>query len=128
MIINNIAYWRTTMNAGKGVSQAHLARNVGVSRSFVTKLEKSKSQPGAELMLRMAGYFNQPVGAIFKLTSGTDAVPAFISSDVIPSRQINRLTPSARPAGLEAAKDKSPVGPAAKVVASLSRSKPIGKK
>ena len=33
-------------------------------------------------------------------------------------------TPPARPAGMESATDKSPVGPAAKVVASLSRSKP----
>ena len=36
-------------------------------------------------------------------------------------------TPPARPAGMETAKDKSLVGPTAKVVASLSRSKPNGK-
>jgi hypothetical protein len=36
-------------------------------------------------------------------------------------------TPPARPAGMVLTKDKSPVGPAAKVVASLSRSKPNGK-
>jgi excisionase family DNA binding protein len=36
--------------------------------------------------------------------------------------------PPARPAGLEPVKDKSPVDPAAKVVASLSRSKPNGNK
>jgi excisionase family DNA binding protein len=34
----------------------------------------------------------------------------------------------ARPAGMEPVKDRSPVSPAAKVVASLSRSKPIGTK
>jgi hypothetical protein len=34
----------------------------------------------------------------------------------------------ARPAGMVSNKDKSPVGPAAKVVASLSRSKPNGKR
>ncbi len=37
-------------------------------------------------------------------------------------------TPPARPAGMEPVKDRSPVSPAAKVVASLSRSKPIGTK
>jgi excisionase family DNA binding protein len=36
-------------------------------------------------------------------------------------------TPPARPAGMVLTKDKSPVGPSAKVVASLSRSKPNGK-
>ena len=126
MITNNVAHWRTTMNAGKGVSQAHLARKVGVSRSFVTKLEKGKSQPGAELMLLVAAYCKQPVEAIFKLASGTDAMPVLTSSDSIPSRQIYGLTPPARPAGMETRKDKAPVGPAAKVVASLSRGKPNG--
>jgi hypothetical protein len=36
-------------------------------------------------------------------------------------------TPPVRPAGMESATDKSLVSPAAKVVASLSRSKPNGK-
>jgi len=44
-----------------------------------------------------------------------------------PATAIPAQTPPARPAGMVSSKDKSPVGPAAKVVASLSRSKPNGK-
>jgi DNA-binding XRE family transcriptional regulator len=47
MIINSIAHWRSKMNNGKGISQAHLARRIGVGRSCVTKLEKGKAQPSA---------------------------------------------------------------------------------
>ncbi len=54
------------MNQGKGVSQAHLARRLSVGRSFVTKLEKGKALPSAEVMFRMARYFKQPVEAVFQ--------------------------------------------------------------
>lgn len=86
MIINNIAYWRSTMNRGKGVSQAHLARKIGVGRSFVTKLEKGRAQPGAELMFRVARYLLQPVEAVFRLVEGTKAKPVLVRSDTIPNR------------------------------------------
>ena len=89
MIANRIAYWRATMNGGKGVSQAHLARKVHVGRSFVTKLEKGKAQPSAKLMLRMARYFKQPVEAVFQLADGTGTRPVFIGPDVIPIRHNN---------------------------------------
>ncbi len=65
MISNSIAAWRAKANEGKGITQAHLARRVGVGRSFITKLEKGIAQPGAELMLRTAAYFKQPVESIF---------------------------------------------------------------
>ena len=116
------------MNEGKGVSQAHLARKVGVSRSFVTKLEKGKAQPGAELMLRVAHYFKQTVETVFRLANGTEAKPAFIYANTIPNSQFkgftpapakslcnNRATSSARPAGMESAKDKMLVGPTATI-------------
>jgi DNA-binding XRE family transcriptional regulator len=128
MITNRIAYWRSTMNEGKGVSKAHLARKVHVSRSFVTKLEKGKAQPGAELMLRVAHYFKQTVEAVFRLDDEAGAKPAFICANMIPNSQFkgftpalakslcnNRATTSARPAGMESAKDKMLVGPTATI-------------
>ncbi len=130
MITNKMAYWRSTMNQGKGISQAHLARQIGVSRSFVTKLEKGTAQPGAELMLRAALYFKQQVEAIFQLADGTKNKPVFASVNMIPSSQfsitsasvkplcLSKIASSARPVEPEAAKDKSLVSPTAKAVAS----------
>ena len=140
MIINNITYWRSTMNEGKGISLAHLARRVGVGRSFVTKLEKGSAQPGAELMFRVARYFKQPVEAIFNHVDRADISSLHISDILIPASQFIELslisaasmsrrsaTPPARPAGREKMKDKSLPSATAKEVASLSRRKPKAK-
>jgi putative transcriptional regulator len=133
MISNNIAYWRSTMNEGKGVSQAHVARKVGVGRSFVTKLEKGTAQPGAELMFSFARYFKQPVDAIFQQDNGVKIKPVIIYANTIPERQSVKTnfttvpaeplcnspaTSPARPAGAIHVMDKSLVSPAAKAVAS----------
>jgi transcriptional regulator with XRE-family HTH domain len=84
MIKNNIAHWRSTMNNGAGISQSHFARRVGVGRSFVSKLEKGKGQPGAEFMLRAARYFKQPVETIFHEVAGKPVTSAIICSKTIP--------------------------------------------
>jgi|ERR1035441_2183959 DNA-binding XRE family transcriptional regulator len=124
MIKNRITFWRLKMNRGRGISQAELARRVRVGRSFVTKLEKNKAQPGGELMLRFARVLKRPVENIFWLT------PSIICAHVIPVSQIDNFAsalaepvckstaaPPARPVGQESVTDKSPVGPAAKAVA-----------
>jgi DNA-binding XRE family transcriptional regulator len=139
MIANRINYWRSTINNGKGISRAHLARRLDVTRSFVSKLEKGTKQPGSELMLRVALYFGQPVEAIFQFVGKqkthdsfcANAIPdwyrsKFASAAAKPVRN-EQAPPPERPAGLEIRTDKSLVGPTAKVVASLSRSKPNGK-
>jgi len=61
MITNSIAKWRQA----KGVSKAHLARQVGVDRSYITKLEQGTKQPASEMMFRFAKYLGQPVEAVF---------------------------------------------------------------
>jgi DNA-binding XRE family transcriptional regulator len=66
VIRNKIAYWRSIMNEGKGISRAHLARHVGVGRSFITKLEKDKAQPSAKLMFQISQYFGQPIEELFQ--------------------------------------------------------------
>ena len=140
MIKNRITYWRSKMNRGKGITQSELARQVGVGRSFVTKLEKCTGQPGAELMLRVARALKQPVEAVFRWVNGGKAQTSIVCAQTIPISQQSAFasatanpmcnspaTPPACPAGVEAVTDKSLVGPTAKVVASLSRSKPKGK-
>jgi putative transcriptional regulator len=53
---------------GRGISKAHLARQVGVSRSYITKLEKGTVCPSATLMFRLSTYFGCRVDDIFEYT------------------------------------------------------------
>ncbi len=62
-------------------------------------------QPSGEVMFRIAGYFKLRIEDIF-------------STGLLPNGNSRGVTPSARPAGMEVVKDKSPVSPAAKAVAS----------
>lgn len=104
MITNQITSWRTQ----RGITKAHLARHVGVSRSYVTRLEQGRVQPSGRVMFRVAAYFRTEIEEIFQfcpercqLGNGHG-----VSSDL--------------PAGLAGSgetKGKAPVSPAAKVVA-----------
>jgi putative transcriptional regulator len=131
MITNSIAHWRSKMNNGKGISQAHLARRIGVGRSFVTKLEKGKAQPSAKLIFRVARYFKQPVESIFVHVDADSATHSSTARITMPSSQLLEFTPApanpvckqsaalhARPAHRGQSRDKSLVSPTAKVVAS----------
>lgn len=67
VIINDLERWRR--KRGRGISMAHLARQVGLSRSYISKLERGKVQPSAETMFRIAEYFGCHVEDIFSYTS-----------------------------------------------------------
>jgi len=64
MIKNRIAEERSKRKAG-GITKAHLARRVGISRSYATKLEQGRVTPSPELMFRIANYFELPVEKVF---------------------------------------------------------------
>jgi DNA-binding XRE family transcriptional regulator len=130
MITNHIALWRSKMNDGKGISQAHLARRIGVGRSFVTKLEKG-AQPSADLMFRVARYFKQPVEEVFEQVDDDKQGVSSTAIITMPSSQLSDFAPApanpvckqpatlpARPARRGQSRDKSLVSPTAKVVAS----------
>jgi putative transcriptional regulator len=72
VITNELRKWRQTRN-GKGISKAHLARKIGVTRSYVTHLENGRIQPSAETMFRIAEYFGCRIEDIFKRTDGPGA-------------------------------------------------------
>jgi putative transcriptional regulator len=76
MITNSVSKWRTE----KGVSKAHLARRVGVNRSYMTKLEQGIMQPSGEMMFRIAKYLGQPLEQVFQHTQITNEKPAFSGS------------------------------------------------
>lgn len=82
MIVNLVNKWRLA----KGVSKAHMARYVGVDRSYVTKLEQGKMQPSGEMMFRIAKYLGQPLEAVFQHTPAK-TVDHFFSAQVMPYRQ-----------------------------------------
>ena len=66
MIGNQVSAWRQKRENGKGISKAHLARRLGVSRSYITKLEQGKLQPSAEVMFRTAEYFGCKIEDVFQ--------------------------------------------------------------
>lgn len=64
MVVNHIAEWRGRHKGG--ITKAHLARQIGVSRSYVGKLEQGRSQPSVAVLFVMAAYFGCPVEALFQ--------------------------------------------------------------
>jgi len=116
--------------AEKKIRQWQLARRLRMSRAYVCRLCSGQIQPSMVAALRIAHCVGKPVEQVFQLVE-VDTRQGNYSSNftAAPAKPLCEppATPPNRPAGLESAKDKSLVGPAAKVVASLSRSKPKGK-
>jgi DNA-binding XRE family transcriptional regulator len=50
----------------KGVSKSHLAREIGVCPSYVTRLENNDIQPSGKVMFRIADYFKCRIEDVFK--------------------------------------------------------------
>ena len=76
MITNCVTKWRQA----KGVSKAHMARYVGVERSYMTKLEHGKMQPSGEMMFRIAKYLGQPLETVFQHEQSLKASPSLLGS------------------------------------------------
>ena len=49
------------------LTQADLAKALGVSRQTVNSIETGRYQPSIELALRLAGYFSRPLEELFWL-------------------------------------------------------------
>ena len=65
MITTSIREWRARRQPHP-ISQAHLARQVGVSRSHIVRLEQGAREPSAEVMFRIARYFGCAVEDVFR--------------------------------------------------------------
>ena len=70
MVVNRIQEWREKRRP-RGISKAGFARRLGISRSYVTRLEQGKIVPSLELALRMAIYFGCSLEELFQLQSDT---------------------------------------------------------
>src|SRR5205809_19827 len=87
MVINSVTTWRQA----KGVSKAHLARRVGVNRSYVTKLEQGKMQPSGEMMFRIAKYLGCTLEQVFQHEQPTGQPVPFLPQ-VMPVSQTEKIS------------------------------------
>jgi len=81
MLQNVVKKWRLA----RGVSKAHLARRIGVCRSYVSKLETGNLQPSGDMMFRIAAYFGRRIEEIFQLVPGQPAKPTIFGPKTLPT-------------------------------------------
>jgi putative transcriptional regulator len=62
MLRNSVEAYRR----GRGVSKSHLARQINVCPSYITRLINGEIQPSGDVMFRLAGYFKCPVEELFQ--------------------------------------------------------------
>ncbi len=133
MITNKVQQWREQ----KGVTKSILAHRVGLSRSYVTRLEKGEIKPSLEVMFRIARYLGCQIEEIFQyVDDGKHKGRNYFASNVAFRRHLARrqgtpictrglasplcpspATPPARPAWMESATDTSLYPTTAKAVA-----------
>jgi len=66
MIENRIREWRSKRGA-MGINQSQLAKRLGVSRSYISRLEKGTISPSGEMIFKLADFFGCNVEEVFKL-------------------------------------------------------------
>ncbi len=70
LVSNHIKTWRARKGA-RGINRAALARRMGVSRSYITKIEQGKNLPTLALALRLSRYFGCTVNDLFEVRVGS---------------------------------------------------------
>jgi putative transcriptional regulator len=90
MIKNTVTKWRTEKN----VSKAHMARWIGVKRSYMTKLEKGRLQPSGDMMFRIAEYLKLPLETVFQHVQDKIVTPFLASERCLKGKQISHSCPA----------------------------------
>lgn len=65
MIRNNLERCRLS-NKPEGISKAALARKIGVSRSYITRIEKGERVPSVPILFKLSRALGCPVTAIIE--------------------------------------------------------------
>lgn len=65
MVANRIAKLRERRGP-HGITQAHLARALGVTRSHICRIEAGKVVPSGKIMFKLAQYFECQIEDIFR--------------------------------------------------------------
>ena len=81
MLKNKVKEWRQA----KKISKAHLSRQIGVCRSYVTRLEQGTLQPSGEVMFQIAAYFKVQIEDIFERVDGKSSQRHFFSTNSLPN-------------------------------------------
>jgi transcriptional regulator with XRE-family HTH domain len=81
MLNNTVKEWRLA----KKISKAHLARQIGVCRSYVSRLEQQELQPSGEVMFRVAEYFKLRIEQVFQRAPGEDSRRPFYGAKALPN-------------------------------------------
>ena len=81
MLKNTVKDWRQKNK----ISKAHLARQIGVCRSYVSKLEQHALQPSGEIMFRVAEYFKLRIEDVFQRGTGAASRGHFFGSNPLPN-------------------------------------------
>lgn len=67
-ITNNIQLLRES----RGINQDKLAEALGVTRTYLSKLENQKFSPGPKLMQRICSFFGKELGEVFFISVGSE--------------------------------------------------------
>lgn len=57
----------------QGIDQQKLADDLGITRTYLSKLENHKFSPGPGLMARVCNYFCKELGEVFYIGGGEEA-------------------------------------------------------
>lgn len=68
-IKNNIQKFREE----KGLTQSELAAALGVTRTYLYKLESGKYSPGPMLKLKICSFFGKSIREIFYISQGSES-------------------------------------------------------
>ncbi len=66
MFKNEVEFFRRNKGV-KGITKSHLAHRIGVSRSYITKLEQGKLKPSIDLAFKIAQYFDCKIEDVFTI-------------------------------------------------------------
>ncbi len=59
------------LRAEKRITQEHLAREIGITRSTIVAIEGGGYNPSLELAFRIARYFNKDINEVFSIEEET---------------------------------------------------------
>ena len=96
MLKNLVKKWRLEKN----ITKAHLARRIGVCRSYVSKLEDGAIQPSGEMMFRIAAYFGRRIEDIFQFVQVQKSNANLFASNTLPLGN-NRAASASQPTALD---------------------------
>ena len=67
----------------RDITQAKMAKDLGISRRAISKIEKGKQNPSLDMAYRIAAYYNLSVQDIFPVSDEKCRILPFYSSEKV---------------------------------------------